>query len=146
MWQYTHSYKQLFTQNTDNFCIYLLFSIFNQWSSDVFVWTLNINIIIYLLKSRSTLYRTVQKYLKYWCGSVRKGQRNGKNKKKRVTTFLNFLRKKFLEFLYSLADVVPLKSVHIRPHQFYLRTPSSQDWEAFLPVVPSLHSFWLWGK
>jgi hypothetical protein len=54
-----------------------------------------------------------------------------------------------LGLLNSLADVVQLGRLHIRPLQFYLLehwTPFSQDWEAFIPIpeVLSPHlSWWL---
>jgi hypothetical protein len=46
-----------------------------------------------------------------------------------------------LGFLNSLAEVVPLGRLHIRPLQFYLLQhwlPASQDWEAKIPLHPSL--------
>lgn len=49
--------------------------------------------------------------------------------------------RQLLVFLNSLADEVPLGCLHIHPVQFYLLehwTPSSQDWEAVLPVFLSL--------
>jgi hypothetical protein len=54
-----------------------------------------------------------------------------------------------LGLLNSLADVVQLGRLHIRPLQFYLLehwTPFSQDWAAFIPIpeVLSPHlSWWL---
>ena len=54
-----------------------------------------------------------------------------------------------LGLLNSLADVVQLGRLHIRPLQFYLLehwTPSSQDWEASIPILEVLSphlSWWL---
>ncbi|KAL5008232.1 hypothetical protein ScPMuIL_013813 [Solemya velum] len=52
-----------------------------------------------------------------------------------------------LGLLNSLADVVPLGRLHIRPIQYYLFEhwlPASQDWEAQIPVLDPLkpHLFW----
>ena len=44
-------------------------------------------------------------------------------------------------FLNSLAEVIPLGRLHIRPLQFYLLQhwlPASQDWEAKIPLLPLL--------
>jgi hypothetical protein len=46
-----------------------------------------------------------------------------------------------LGFLNSLADVVPLGRLHIRPLQFFLQEhwdSASQDWEALVPILPVL--------
>jgi hypothetical protein len=46
-----------------------------------------------------------------------------------------------LGFLNSLADVVPLGRLHIRPLQFFLREhwdSASQVWEALVPILPVL--------
>jgi hypothetical protein len=46
-----------------------------------------------------------------------------------------------LSFLNSLADVVPLGRLHIRPLQFFLQEhwdSASQDWEALVPILPVL--------
>jgi hypothetical protein len=46
-----------------------------------------------------------------------------------------------LGLLNSLADVVQLGRLHIRPLQFYLLehwTPSSQDWETSIPILEVL--------
>ena len=52
-----------------------------------------------------------------------------------------------LGFLNSLAEVIPLGRLHIRPLQFYLLQhwlPASQDWEAKIPLLPSLLPHLLW--
>ena len=46
-----------------------------------------------------------------------------------------------LGYLNSLADVVPLGRLHIRPLQFFLQEhwdSASQDWEALVPILPVL--------
>ena len=46
-----------------------------------------------------------------------------------------------LGFLNSLADVVPLGRLRIRPLQFFLQEhwdSASQDWEALVPILPVL--------
>jgi hypothetical protein len=54
-----------------------------------------------------------------------------------------------LGLLNPLGDVVQLGRIRIRPLQFYLRehwTPSSQDWEAYIPILEVLSphlSWWL---
>ena len=56
-----------------------------------------------------------------------------------------FLR--FLGYLNSLADVVPLGRLHIRPLQMFLLSnwvPSSREWEAMLPVNQSVREFARW--
>ena len=55
-----------------------------------------------------------------------------------------------LGLLNSLADVIPLGRLHIRPLQFYLLQhwlPASNDWEAQIPLLPSLtpHLDW-WSQ
>jgi hypothetical protein len=52
-----------------------------------------------------------------------------------------------LGLLNSLADVVQLGRLHIRPLQFYLLehwTPSSQDWEASIPILEVLSPYLSW--
>lgn len=52
-----------------------------------------------------------------------------------------------LGLLNSLADVVPLGRLHIRPIQYYLFEhwlPASQDWEAQIPVLDPLKPHLLW--
>ena len=56
-----------------------------------------------------------------------------------------FLR--FLGYLNSLADVVPLGRLHIRPLQMFLLSnwvPASRDWEAVLPLTQSVKDFASW--
>ena len=54
-----------------------------------------------------------------------------------------------LGLLNPIGDVVQLGRIRIRPLQFYLRehwTPSSQDWEAYIPILEVLSphlSWWL---
>ena len=46
-----------------------------------------------------------------------------------------------LDFLNSLADVVPLGRLHIRPLQFFLQEhwdSASQVWEVLVPILPVL--------
>ncbi|XP_021355212.1 uncharacterized protein LOC110451492 [Mizuhopecten yessoensis] len=52
-----------------------------------------------------------------------------------------------LGFLNSLADVVPLGRLHIRPLQMFLLShwvPASRDWEAFIPLSQSVKEFAQW--
>jgi hypothetical protein len=52
-----------------------------------------------------------------------------------------------LGFLNSFVEVVPLGRLHIRPLQFYLLQhwlPASQDWEAKIPLLPSLLPYLQW--
>lgn len=52
-----------------------------------------------------------------------------------------------LGYLNSLADVIPLGRLHIRPLQFYLQEhwePASLDWEAIVPILPALHPHLVW--
>lgn len=52
-----------------------------------------------------------------------------------------------LGLLNSLADVIPLGRLHIRPIHFYLHrfwTPVSQDWEAQIPIFQSLFPLLQW--
>ena len=56
-----------------------------------------------------------------------------------------------LGFLNSLTEVIPLGRLHIRPSQCYLLQhwlPASQDWEAKIPLLPSLlpHLQWWIGR
>jgi len=52
-----------------------------------------------------------------------------------------------LGLLNSLADVIPLGRLRIRPLQFYLFElwiPASQEWEARIPILASLDPHLLW--
>ncbi|XP_021363608.1 uncharacterized protein LOC110456894 [Mizuhopecten yessoensis] len=52
-----------------------------------------------------------------------------------------------LGFLNSLADVVSLGRLHIRPLQMFLLShwvPASRDWEAFIPLSQSVKEFAQW--
>lgn len=54
---------------------------------------------------------------------------------------------RLLGLINSLADVVPLGRLFLRPLQFYLLerwTPASQDWEALIPIEESLFPHLLW--
>ncbi|XP_069109293.1 uncharacterized protein [Argopecten irradians] len=53
----------------------------------------------------------------------------------------------FLGYLNSLADVVPLGRLHIRPLQMFLLAnwvPASREWEAWLPLNQSVKEFARW--
>ena len=52
-----------------------------------------------------------------------------------------------LGYLNSIAEIVPLGRLHIRPLQWYLKefwAPASQLWDAMIPILPRLHPHLLW--